>query len=212
MGTICNASSYDDQGCPPRDPENPDEGNGCPGAPGCGSPIILDVGDHNYRLTSVEDGVAFDLRNEGRRVQMAWTRMGVDDAFLAMDRNGNGTIDSGAELFGNFTPLRSGALAANGFLALAELDDDADGVVDANDAVWARLLLWTDRNHDARSTADELQPIATSSVTSLDTDHQSVGKRDQWGNYFRYMAKFRLRQGSHDQQRTGYDVFFQMAD
>lgn len=118
-------------------------------------------------------------------ISCRWTRIGVDDAFLAMDRNGNGTIDNGAELFGNFTPLRSGALAANGFVALAELDDDGSGAIDSRDAVWSRLLLWTDRNHDGFSSASELQQITSSPVTMVSTDDQAIGRRDQWGNYFR---------------------------
>jgi hypothetical protein len=212
VGDICLARHHDDQGSPPRGPENPDEGNGCPGAPGCNSPIILDIGDHNYRLTSVADGVRFDIRNDGHPVQMGWTRIGVDDAFLALDRNGNGTIDNGAELFGNFTPLRSGALAANGFIALAEMDDDGDQRVDASDGAWSRLLLWTDRNHDGFSAPDELLPIAASNVKAVSTDYQPIGRRDQWGNYFRYMSKFQLQKGHQEQQRTNYDVFFQIAD
>ena len=65
-------------------------------------------------------------------------------------------------MFGNFTPLRSGERAAHGFEALSELDENRDGNVDADDAGWQNLLLWTDRNRDGLSTADELQPIAGS--------------------------------------------------
>lgn len=211
-GTHCNSSDRD-EGCPPEDPPPPppDEIQNCTEATGCGSPIILDLGHDNYRLTSVSGGVHFDLRNEGTKVQIAWTRLGVENAFLAMDRNGNGQIDNGAELFGNYTPLRNGVLAANGFEALRELDVNADGAIDSTDAVWPTLLLWTDRNHDAFSTVDELQPISQSAVSSLGIDHSTIGKRDQWGNLFRYKAKFRIEEnGQH--QRTYYDVFFLMDE
>ena len=211
-GDFCN-SNDNDLGCPDPPPPPPpphDDTGGWSDSSG-GSPIILDLGDDTYRLTSLSDGVRFDLRNEGYARQMAWTRLGVENAFLALDRNGNGRIENGAELFGNFTPLRSGQTAQHGFEALNELDDNHDGMLDANDGVWAALLLWVDRNHDGSSTADELQPIASSAVTALDIDPHVVGKKDQWGNQFRYMAHFRYRQASAERQRTYYDVFFRMA-
>lgn len=203
-GTVCN-SSEDDLGCPEEPPPPPDE------IQHNGSPIILDLGEQSYRLTSIPGGVQFDLRNEGRRPQMAWTRLGGENAFLALDRNGNGRIDDGSELFGNYTPLRSGALAQNGFVALAEFDGNSDRVVDARDPAWQVLLLWTDRNHDGWSTPDEVQPIAHSMVIALGTEYRSIRKRDQWGNLFRYMSKFRLRDGGREHQRTYYDVFLQIA-
>lgn len=169
------------------------------------SPIILDLGGGGYRLTSAADGVRFDIRNDGHPVQIAWTAAGGGNAFLALDRNGNGAIDNGAELFGNFTPLRSGALAANGFEALNELDDNGDGLLDATDAAWSSLLLWTDADHDGRSGAGELQPIGGSGVTALETDSRWIGRTDEWGNEFRYMSHVRMAQG----RRTYYDVFLQ---
>jgi len=203
-GTVC-ASSQADLGCPDDRPDDPDTLD-----PNGAEPIILDLGEHNYRLTSLPDGVQFDLRNEGRRRQIAWTRAHVENAFLALDRNGNGRIDNGSELFGNYTPLRSGALAPNGFRALAELDDNYDRVVDARDAAWQILLLWTDRNHDGWSGADELQPISQSIVSALETSYRTIGKKDQWGNLFSFMSKFRVRQLGQEHQRTYYDVFLRI--
>jgi hypothetical protein len=193
----------------PPPPPPPDEIQNCTEATGCGSPIILDLGDDAYRFTSIENGVQFALRN-GRPRQMAWTRAGVENAFLACDRNGNGRIDNGAELFGNFTALRSGQLARNGFEALSELDDHGDGIIDSNDAAWSFLLLWTDRNHDGVSTADELQSISESLVTALETEHRWVGRKDQQGNEFRYLSHFRLQRGAAEARRSYYDVFFLM--
>jgi hypothetical protein len=200
----------------------PDEGSGggggtddqfddCPpgSPPGCGaSPIIVDLGHGGYRLTSFEGGVQFDLRNNGRRSQLAWTDADSNLAFLALDRNGNESIDNGSELFGNYTPLLSGSLAVNGYAALAELDEDGDGAISAGDAIWSKLLLWTDRNHDGYSTDDELQPIATSVVVALSTGYRTVHKRDRWGNMFMYTSTFYVK-GSHQPlPRPYYDVFF----
>lgn len=175
-----------------------------------GSPIVLDIGHDGYRFTSVSDGVRFDLRNEGQKLQMAWTRAGAENAFLALDRNGNHHIDNGAELFGNYTPLRSGALAENGFVALAELDENGDGIVSAADAAWPSLLLWVDRNHDGLSAPGELQPVASSVVTALATDSKWTGRRDEWGNLFRFNARFWIQSGTRQHQRKAYDVFFRL--
>jgi hypothetical protein len=178
----------------------------------CVSPIILDMDGHGYRLTSLEDGVTFDLRNEGQARQVAWTRADAGNAFLALDINDNGIIDDGGELFGNFTRLRSGGLAANGFEALRELDDDGDGVVDGHDAAWIRLLLWTDLDHDGISSPDELMPIAASAVTALGTDYHAVSRSDRWRNFLQYMSQFRMMRGSTERSRVYYDVFLRIGE
>jgi len=127
-----------------------------------------------------------------------------------MDRNGNATIDNGSELFGNFTPLRTGANAPNGFVALTEFDDNDDSRIDAADAVWNSLLLWIDRNHDGSSTRDELAPIRNTAVMSLSVDYQSMGRRDRWGNEFRFMSEFAHSGRARDHHRKYFDVFLQM--
>lgn len=195
------------QYCVPRVVDSPDDNVVCPG-PGCGSPIILQLGIGPYRLTSAADGVTFDLRNEGRRRQVAWIAAGADIAFLAMDRNGNGVIDNGSELFGDSTPLASGHYAENGFAVLVEFDANHDGIVDASDPVWPSLLLWNDRNHDGLSTPDELRPAANA-VAALETACHIVGRQDEWGNLFHYMADFRI-DPSRERPRKYYDVFLRI--
>lgn len=179
--------------------------------PGC-SPIIVNLGRGNYELTGADDPVAFDLDADDVRERLSWTVRDTAQAFLALDRNANGAIDDGRELFGTYTPLASGQNAPNGFVALAELDDDANGVVDSDDRIWERLLLWVDTNHDGASQTNELQRIDGSRVVSLSTAHSWSGRRDQHGNTFRYRGEvlLRLPNGGTVPQPV-YDVFFVAA-
>jgi len=86
--------------------------------------------------------------------------------WVALDLDGDGAITSGAELFGSSTVLANGARATNGFAALAALDANGDGILDARDPMFSRLVLWSDRNGDHRSTPDEVAPLAAT-VTSI---------------------------------------------
>lgn len=81
--------------------------------------------------------------------------------WIALDLDGDGTITSGAELFGSSTVLPGGGRASNGFAALAALDANGDGVLDARDPMFAKLVLWSDRDGDHRSSPDELRPLSS---------------------------------------------------
>jgi hypothetical protein len=134
---------------------------------------------------------------------------------LALDRNGNGVIDDGTELFGNFTP-QTKSPSPNGFLALAEFDKpenggNGDGILDENDAVYSHLLLWIDENHDGVSQSSELHPLLTMGIYSFNLNYRESRRTDEFGNLFRYRAKLNVSDKS-DQTKTGvmaYDVFLQ---
>lgn len=101
--------------------------------------------------------------------------------WLALDRDRNGAIDSGAELFGSDTVLPSGATASNGFVALSALDTNGDGRIDALDPGFAELLLWADRDGDRKSSPDELRP-ASGQLISLSLAHWVEPRCDARGN------------------------------
>ena len=131
-------------------------------------PLTLDLDGDGFETTGATDsGVYFDLANNGIKVRTGW--ISPDDGLLALDRNGNGTIDSGAELFGDATPLAGGGLALDGLHALAGQDSNSDGYVDALDANWSVMKVWRDMNQDGISQSAELTSLAANNIALLST-------------------------------------------
>jgi hypothetical protein len=220
-------------------PRNPPTGGGVGGSPsGCGnvggdgpnpltggggdgcSPIVIDTEGEGFHFTSAANGVAFDIRGDGHPIQIAWTAPGSHNAFLALDRNGDGKISSGKDLFGNFT-VQDPAKAKNGFLALGEFDEtdqggNGDGIIDEQDAVFPKLRLWIDENHDGIAQASELHTLPELGIYSLSLRYFQSKRVDQYGNALRYKAQVNpgRRRDHRDQTDTGevgrwaYDVFF----
>ena len=213
---------------PDPEPEEPscDETGTCEDDPGCGpyweqcSPLIIDMGGNGFRLTSPDDGVFFDLNADGVPEKISWTAPESDDVWLAMDRNGNGLIDSGAELFGNRTPVYADTplpTAENGFVALSFTEGpsygrgSSDNIINARDAVFSRLLLWRDTNHNGISEGDELTPASQSAVLSIDTKFKESRRRDAFGNEFRQRAQAELLINGTFRRHYVYDVWLQRA-
>ena len=171
------------------------------------SPILINLGGGPLKLSGAEDPVDFDIDANGTLNRMTWTARGSAVAFLALDRNDNGRIDDGSELFGDSTPLMSGARAANGFEALKELDLNGDALVDRFDGRWADVLLWVDVNHDAVSQPHELQRAADSELHALETAYHWTGRTDAAGNLFRYQGAAFMTRGRF----PIYDVYFRSA-
>jgi hypothetical protein len=159
---------------------------------GVSSPLILDLAGDGISLSDY--AVRFDLDANGTADLVSWLG-GADDAFLALDIDGDGVIGSGAELFGNSTPL-AGGTAANGFEALAAHDDNGDGAITAADSVFDLLLLWTDDNRDGRSQTDELARLRDRGVEAISVAYMSSFEVDAHGNQTRQRAVFWHRSGT----------------
>lgn len=203
-------------------------GNGCGGSgfvndpnapvdPNC-SPIIIDAEGEGFHLTSAANGVMFDISGTGHPIRIGWTAPGSHNAFLALPGT-DGLIHSGKDLFGNFT-AQDPSQRRNGFLALAEWDEpdqggNGDGVIDEKDAVFSRLRLWIDDNHDGICQPSELHALSEFGIHALSVNYFYSKKADGFGNQFRYKGRInpgivrdrRDETPSGEPGRWAYDVF-----
>ncbi len=175
-------------------------------------PIVVDLAGQGYELTSAQNGVKFDFFGNGKPMQMAWTAGGWNGGFLALDRNGNAKIDNGTELFGNVTPQPKPAKGrGNGFLALAVFDQPAnggngDGIIDARDAVYSKLVVWVDKNHNGVSDPGELLTLKQAGIQSISLKYDKNSWTDMYGNKFRYRASLMRSSPIVPAQQWVYDV------
>jgi hypothetical protein len=179
------------------------------------SPILIDLAGNGFNLGGPGAGVSFDIVGDGHPLALSWTQPNSDDAFLALDRNSNGTIDNGEELFGNFTPQPIPATGekSNGFLALAEFDrspygGNGDGQIDNRDLIFSSLRIWQDTNHNGVSEPSELRSLTACEITGIELQYKEARQQDEYGNAFRYRAKVMEKNRT---SRWAWDVFLKEA-
>jgi len=158
------------------------------------SPLILDLDGDGVETTGVKSGAYFDHAGDGFAEQTGW--VGADDGLLVYDRNGNGRIDTGTELFGSNTLLADGTMAANGFEALKELDTNHDGKIDAQDAAFANLRVWKDADSDGYTSDGELLTLGQVGVQSINTGYRNSTLVDANANAHKQAGGFTRTDGS----------------
>jgi hypothetical protein len=214
VGGICTRSSAFQNQCIQNGGDYDPDACACTGScdPFC-SPIVVDVLGDGFNLTNASTGVFFDIEGRGSSRRLSWTAEDSDDAWLALDRNNNGLIDSGKELFGNITAqdIHPEGVERNGFLALALYDStthggNGDGFITDEDAIFDRLRLWQDENHNGVSESCELFTLPQLGLQKIDLDYRSSRRIDEHGNQFKYRSRVR---DDRDAQlgRWAWDVF-----
>jgi hypothetical protein len=173
---------------------------------------VIDLSGAGFLLTDARKGVKFNFFDTGP-IQLSWTAEGADVGWLVLDRNGDGTIDDGAELFSNVSPQPSaGPQGQNGFRALAVFDQPAnsgngDGWITAKDAVYSKLRIWVDKNHDGISQPDELFTLQQAGVKAISVTYTLSTWRDAYGNRFHYRGQIVWEQPVNGQATAPiYDV------
>jgi hypothetical protein len=166
------------------------------------SPIILDLNGNGVTTQSISAGVKFDLLATGQAVNTGWVSGG--DGLLVLDRNHDGSINDGSELFGTSTRLASGATASDGYTALRELDGNQDGVIGSADAVYAELRVWVDANSDGVSQGGELKTLASLGITQIELQ-ATVGVGMDNGNLVGLTSSYQTADGA---THAAADVWF----
>jgi len=158
------------------------------------SPIALDLdGSGSVDTVGLTGAIHFDHDANNHAQATAW--VAPTDGFLVWDRDGNGQIDSGRELFGSETLLANGAKAADGFAALFELDANQDAKIDASDAGFDSLQVWVDSNQNGVTDTGELHALAEYGIVSFDAN-LSVGGTDANGVQHQLISSFTRQDGS----------------
>jgi hypothetical protein len=182
----------DQRTCNPPPPKN--------GPPN--SPILIDTASEGFHLTSAQNGVLFRERANSPEMQMSWTDPAYHNGWLALPRDGN--VEALSELFGNFTP-QPPSDNPNGFRALAMYDLNHDGVIDFQDAIYPKLRVWIDANHDGIAQPEELHTLAELGVERISLDYHQSRRTDEYGNQFRYVSE--IEDPAAKRENRCYDVF-----
>jgi hypothetical protein len=177
------------------------------------SPIVINLEPGPLRLTGVEDPVLFDINADGELETLSWTDPDFPVGLLTLDRNGNGQVDDGKELFGEHTPQPTSntpnGFAALGFYDRLEAGGDEDGWISAQDAVFPLLRIWVDADHDGVSQPFELTPLESWQIRAVSVRYVETQRQDKHGNWLRWSSLVKF---DHGQRLAATDVFFVLAD
>lgn len=169
-------------------------------------PLMIDFSGHGIRLSSQEKGINFDLIGDGSMLRVSWP-MYFGNMFLLRDLYKPGKV-TGDNMFGNYTVLSNGQLAADGFEALSDYDLNSDYIIDMNDVIYANLRLWSDWNRDGSAQKSELFSLQQMGVQSIELTTYPVNEADIYGNVTTVRAIVHMNDGS---MKVISDVWFKPA-
>jgi hypothetical protein len=157
------------------------------------SPLVLDIANvgHFDGTGPAESSVKFDFAGKGSAAQTGWIKPTM--GFLAFDKNGNGKIDDGSEMFGEATRLKNGKTALNGYLALQQFDSNQDGMITASDSNFNKLVVWIDSNSNGITNKGELRSLASLQIHKIGLAYSPShrhGMPEMLGNDVRYEARY----------------------
>jgi hypothetical protein len=157
------------------------------------TPIVLDLDGNGINTLAAAQGVNFDLLGHGQTHRWGW--VGGNDGLLVMDRNGDGIINDGRELFGAGTVLADGKQGADGFTAMRQEDSNHDGKLDASDLHFKDLRVWVDANHDGKTDAGELKTLADLGIVEMNLSAKTGTEVDN-GNVLGLVSDYKTADGS----------------
>lgn len=126
-------------------------------------PLVLSVNDKGINLIPLSQSkVNYSFTGADAAIHTGWVGDGTG---LLAYVNGAGDVTNGTQLFSGASFFASGA--TTGFQALAALDSNKDGVVDANDSAFSNLAVWVDANKNGVAEAGELESLSSLGIKSI---------------------------------------------
>ena len=185
-------------------------------------PIVINIDGKGIGVVSYkgESVAMFDFDGDGIANYTSWIKEG--SGLLVLDKNNDGKVNSGKELFGDDTVLSNNATAVNGYEALAELDSNADGKIDAEDKEFKNLKVWIDADGDGRTDAGELHTLEELEIASLGLDNKEVNKNLGDDNSITHISTYTKTDGttgqmgdvnlSHSDSKTQYTTSIKLNE
>ncbi len=155
-------------------------------------PLVFDLNGDGFDFSAAEEGVEFDMNGNGVKAKTGFIR--GDDALLFLDEDGDGVVSDGKELFGNADGYANGY--ANGFEKLKQYDDNGDGVIDENDAIYHKLRLWQELEEDGVCEIHETMGLAEAGIKSINLNYDNVREDDGKGNLIGQSGSFTREDGT----------------
>lgn len=159
------------------------------------TPLVIALTESGIFTLPDDDSIHFDHNNDEVKESTGW--IDNNSAFLVFDKNKNGVIDNGNEMFGNNTSNISDGYAKHRFEALSQYDSNQDNRIDKSDIIWSSLNLWIDKNIDGKTDADELIKIECSGIESIDLNYKKNGVIDENGNQILLTSTVIWNDGRH---------------